>query len=120
MAQYSTPRGSGRMAHPEAEFKPEEHEVQEIEQNILSSIDARTALAALQMIEENHRTALELFYLGDLPYKEISATLGVPIGTVMSRPSREKAQLRCALVKAFGGDPKKIISLSENRKSGGL
>jgi RNA polymerase sigma-70 factor (ECF subfamily) len=108
------------MAHPEVEFKPEEHEVQAVELNILSSIDARTALAALQMVEENYRTALELFYLDDLSSKEISATLGVPIGTVMSRLFRGKVQLRCALAKAFEADPKKIISLPENRESGGL
>ena len=106
--------------HLEVEFKPEENEIQAIEPNVLRSMDAQTALAALQMVEENYRTALELFYLGDLSYKEISATLGVPIGTVMSRLSRGKEQLRCALAKALEGDRKKIIPLPENRESGGL
>ena len=103
-------------AHPEVELKPEEHEVPAIEPSVLRTIDARTALAALQMVEESYRTTLELFYLGDLSYKEISATLGVPIGTVMSRLSRGKEQLR----RALAGDPQKIIPLPKNRESGGL
>jgi RNA polymerase sigma-70 factor (ECF subfamily) len=39
-------------AHPEVELKPEEHEVLAIEPSVLRTIDARTALAALQMVEE--------------------------------------------------------------------
>ena len=34
-------------------------------------------------LEHSCRLALELFYLADLSYKEIAATLGLPIGTVM-------------------------------------
>jgi RNA polymerase sigma factor (sigma-70 family) len=102
-------------AHPEVEFQPEEHEFQGIEPSALRSIDAGTALAALQMVEESYRSALELFYLGDLSYKEISTTLGVPIGTVMSRLSRGKEQLRRALVTALEGDPQKIIPIPKNR-----
>lgn len=100
-------------AHPEVEFQPEEHEVQAIEPSALPSIDARTALAALQMVEESYRSTLELFYLGDLSYKEISAALGVPIGAVMSRLSRGKEQLRLALATALEGQ--KIIRLPKNR-----
>ena len=102
-------------SHPEVEFQPEEHEAQTIEPSALRSIDARTALAALQMVEESYRSTLELFYLGDLSYKEVSAALGVPIGTVMSRLSRGKEQLRRALATALEGDPKKIIPLPKNR-----
>jgi RNA polymerase sigma factor (sigma-70 family) len=107
-------------AHPEVEFQPEEHEVQAMEPSALRSIDARTALAALLMVEESYRPALELFYLGDLSYKEISVTLGIPIGTVMSRLSRGKEQLRRALATALEGDPQKIIPLPKKPGPGGL
>ena len=102
-------------AHPEVEFQPDEHEVPGMESSALRAIDARTALAALERVEESYRSALELFYLGDLSYKEISATLGVPIGTVMSRLSRGKEQLRRALATALEGDPQRIIPLPKNR-----
>jgi len=107
-------------AHPEVEFQPEEHEVQAMDPSVLRSIDARIALAALQMVEESYRSALELFYLGDLSYKEISTTLDVPIGTVMSRLSRGKEQLRRALVTALEADPQKIIPLPKKSGPGGL
>jgi len=102
-------------AHPEVEFQREEHEVQAIEPSALRSVDARSALDALQLVEESYRSTLELFYLGDLSYKEISAALGVPIGTVMSRLSRGKEQLRRALATALEADPQKIIPLPKNR-----
>jgi DNA-directed RNA polymerase specialized sigma24 family protein len=71
------------------------------------------------MVEVNYRSVLELFYLGDLSYKEISAALGVPIGTVMSRLSRGKEQLRRALTTASEGDPQGI-PLPKNLGLGGL
>jgi RNA polymerase sigma-70 factor, ECF subfamily len=106
-------------AHPEVEFQPDAHEAPAMESSALRAIDGRTALAALEMVEESYRSALELFYLGDLSYKEISATLGVPIGTVMSRLSRGKEQLRRALATALESDPQKIIPLpkSQSRKA---
>jgi RNA polymerase sigma-70 factor, ECF subfamily len=85
------------MVHPEVQFRPEEHEISATKPSALRSIDAKLALAALEKIDESYRSALELFFLGDLSYKEISATLRVPIGTVMSRLSRGKEQLRRVL-----------------------
>ena len=101
--------------HPEVEFQPDEHEVSAMESSALRAIDAKAALAALEMVEESYRSALELFYLGDLSYKEISATLGVPIGTVMSRLSRGKEQLRRVLSTVVESDPQKINPLPKSR-----
>jgi RNA polymerase sigma-70 factor (ECF subfamily) len=56
-------------------------------------MDAQRALAALAEVDERFRVPLSLFYLEDLPYQEIATILGVPLGTVMSRIARGKAQL---------------------------
>jgi len=83
--------------HPEVQIRSDEHEIPAIKPSVFRSIDAKLALAALEKVDESYRSALKLFYLSDLSYKEISATLGVPIGTVMSRLSRGKKQLRRVL-----------------------
>jgi RNA polymerase sigma-70 factor, ECF subfamily len=106
-------------AHPEIEFQAEQHEVPAMESSALRSLDAKAALAALGRVEESYRSALELFYLGDLSYKEISAALGVPIGTVMSRLSRGKEQLRQALASALESNTNKIIPLPKKRSAEG-
>lgn len=69
--------------------------------------DGATVLTALQEVEEAFRAPLTLFYLEDLSYQEIAETLDIPIGTVMSRLSRGKAQLRMRL--AAGADGARVI-----------
>lgn len=50
-------------------------------------------LAAMDSLTENHRKILMLRYYSDLSYAEISDTLGIKLGTVMSRLSRAKRSL---------------------------
>ena len=61
------------------------------------AFDSQLAVAALQRVDESYRVALSLFYMKGLSYKEIAEALEIPIGTVMSRLSRGKAQLKTAL-----------------------
>jgi RNA polymerase sigma-70 factor (ECF subfamily) len=63
----------------------------------VAKLDAASVMVALQTVDEAFRAPMTLFYIEDLSYQEIAEALEVPIGTVMSRLSRGKAQLRLAL-----------------------
>ncbi len=62
--------------------------------SVMSQLDGATAQQALLNLAENYRAPLTLFYLQELSYREIAEILDIPIGTVMSRISRGKAELR--------------------------
>ncbi|HEY5893632.1 MAG TPA: RNA polymerase sigma factor [Chthoniobacterales bacterium] len=71
---------------------------EEIDQ--LRRMDGATVMNALTSVDEVFRAPLTLFYLENFSYLQIAETLGVPPGTVMSRISRGKAQLRALLANA--------------------
>ena len=62
-----------------------------------SGLQARDALAALDRLPEDHRSILLLIGVEDLSYVEAARVLGVPIGTVTSRLSRARQQLRATM-----------------------
>ena len=66
---------------PAPQYEPEE-------------LDAAMVLEALNDVDPLFRAPLTLFYLKDLSYKVIAEVLQVPIGTVMSRLSRGKLEMR--------------------------
>ena len=62
----------------------------------------RRTLAALPV---HHREILLLCDVEEMRYQEIAETLGIPIGTVMSRLSRARRALRASLQKESRGKP---------------
>ncbi len=93
---------------PPADSDPPAPEV-----DVVAGMDAGLAVAALREVDEVYRAPLALFYLQELSYKEIAGTLEVPIGTVMSRLSRGKAQLRAALARADAGSRGKVVPFDQ-------
>ena len=72
--------------------------------NLVSSVrkmEGSEAMEALQDLDEVYREPLSLFYLENMAYKEIAEVLDIPIGTVMSRLARGKAQLKLKLTEKF-------------------
>ncbi len=57
-------------------------------------IDGERLQLALDELSAEFRLVVVMFYFEERSYKEIAADLEIPIGTVMSRLARAKAQLR--------------------------
>ncbi len=82
---------------PHHEMSEVASELPAIAPTMMNDLDTDTAMQALLQVDEVFRVPLSLFYLEDMPYKQIAALLDVPAGTVMSRLARGKAQLRALL-----------------------
>ncbi|MBI1345401.1 sigma-70 family RNA polymerase sigma factor [bacterium] len=77
-------------------------------------IDPQELQAAIDQLPEEFRTPLILFYFREFSYKEIATQLQLPMGTVMSRLSRAKTQLRTLLTSepvAAGEPVSKAVSI---------
>lgn len=92
------------------------HEIESVERELppvtpvtVNELDAEVVMQALLNVDEVYRAPLMLFYLEDHSYLEIAAVLEVPVGTVMSRLARGKAQLRGLLADQGAGEERKIV-----------
>lgn len=61
------------------------------------AVDVEDLRRALARLGPNHREVLLLVGLEQLSYREAAETLGIPVGTVMSRLARAREQLRSHL-----------------------
>lgn len=62
--------------------------------------DYSNVLPALAKVDKVYQAAVALYYLKEYSYKDITAALDLPLGTVKSRISRGIAQLRDLLLPA--------------------
>ncbi len=85
-------RQARRSAEPE-EAAPEPSEPARQEQRI----EVRDTLAALGALPEEQRLAIALVSVQDMSYAEAARTLGIKLGTLMSRISRGRAAMRARL-----------------------
>ena len=93
-------------------------DAREEEMSILPNVnafDGVSILQALQEVDEPFRAPLTLFYLEQFSYREIADLLDVPIGTVMSRLPRGKAQLRRRLLSQQEIADQKIVSFQPEK-----
>jgi RNA polymerase sigma factor (sigma-70 family) len=61
--------------------------------------------AALRLLPAEQREILLLVVLEEMRYEEVAATLGIPVGTVMSRLSRGRERLRLLMDGGKGARP---------------
>jgi len=76
----------------EDEYGVASHEGEE--ENCLSRIELREVMQHVSRLPPEQRAVLLLVAVEELPYQEVAAVLGIPIGTVMSRLSRARDKLR--------------------------
>jgi RNA polymerase sigma-70 factor (ECF subfamily) len=70
---------------------------------LLAKIERAHVQAALKKLPQNLREIVVLREFEDLSYQEISEIVGIPIGTVMSRLSRARLQLKALLIEHEDG-----------------
>lgn len=98
---------------PETDLEDVDYQLKSESPDTARRMDGDHAVELLGQMDETFRAPLTLFYLQQHSYKEIADILDVPIGTVMSRISRGKDQLRTKMRDEANDVPTKIISLKE-------
>ncbi len=101
-----------RAAHfVETEEETEFVEPPHFSPSVANAIDANIVQKALLNLEDRYRAPVTLFYMQQHSYREIAEILSVPIGTVMSRISRGKAELRRQLSDSSAVQGRKIVQM---------
>ena len=86
--------------------------------SIANAIDANIVQKALHALEDRYRAPVTLFYMQQHSYREIAEILEIPIGTVMSRISRGKAEMRQSLREEVATEARKIVPLTKGGQDG--
>lgn len=88
--------------------RPDEVDVESVESKLVTparqeeQVELSEMMRAVHDLPEDQRKVLLLVALEGLKYEEVAETLGVPIGTVMSRLSRAREAIRVKLTREGG------------------
>jgi RNA polymerase sigma-70 factor (ECF subfamily) len=74
------------------------------EGSVMAAVERENILAALGELSTDHREVIVLRELEGLSYSEIAQAIEAPVGTVMSRLSRARADLRETLARRMAKD----------------
>ncbi|MDQ3119575.1 MAG: RNA polymerase sigma factor [Verrucomicrobiota bacterium] len=108
-----------RAAHfVETEEETEFVEPPHFSPSVANAIDANIVQKALLNLEDRYRAPVTLFYMQQHSYREIAEILEIPLGTVMSRISRGKAEMRRSLDDLTTIEARKIVSLTNKGQNG--
>jgi RNA polymerase sigma factor (sigma-70 family) len=72
-------------------------------------LELRDVQTALALLPAEQREVLLLVALEEMSYEEVAATLGIPLGTVMSRLSRGRERLRLLMLGQVLPSPLKVV-----------
>ena len=89
----SVGRQAARMARLRVDESTDEI-ADEVESEVIGNDEVERIQAALAQMDERYRVVLLLMAGPGLTYQEMSQALGIPVGTVRSRVSRGRGQLR--------------------------
>ncbi|WP_067466401.1 RNA polymerase sigma factor [Actinomadura macra] len=70
----------------------------DVEASVLSAAARETLADAITELPEHLREVVVLALVDELPYRDVAAVLGIPVGTVKSRMSHVRARLMRSLV----------------------
>ena len=79
------------------------------EGSAIAAVEREHILAALAELSTDHREIIVLRELEGLAYSEIAHAIEAPLGTVMSRLSRARSDLREALAQRMAGDKSDVV-----------
>jgi RNA polymerase sigma-70 factor (ECF subfamily) len=87
----------GRRRHVPTEQLDEDTPQPCVTERVSAGLELRDLDAALCLLPEEYREILLLVGLEEMRYEDVALTLGIPVGTVMSRLSRAREKLRALM-----------------------
>lgn len=77
--------------------------------HVSAGLELRDLDAALRLLPEEQREILLLVGLEEMRYEDVASSLGIPVGTVMSRLSRAREKLRALMEGRASVIPLKVV-----------